>query len=509
MQNFTLYLLLSIAFLQPAHSQYLIPDNAFATNGSTTDVSTTSGMYRTLKQQADGKIVAYGYTNSNDIDYPKDFRLARFNTDGTLDTTFGYSGLVYTTSTDNSKHTSNQMELQPDGKILIVRMIDADPSVSITADIVVDRYNADGTIDTSFGINGSTSQHTSWGEAGFDIQVQQDNKILIVGWTFFNYYVFRLNADGTLDQTFGTNGSVTSSFTTTAVLKSFAVSIKQQSDGKIIVGGTYGYTSGSNDIAFVRLNTDGLLDTTFGVNGRVLYDSGISDTFESMQITPQDEIIVFVNSTGSFMSTTTAPKILKYTANGQLDNTYGTNGVVYPLLNAAYVSEWIFSTTVDANQKFLCLGRLISDSYQQFLARYNMDGTLDATFADGGFQVFPYIGMRIYVQNDGKILAGGNQLKRYTLGMLANEQFPKNQFSVTPNPFSDKITLNFSLNASQKLSADLFDNNGRKIKNLIQDKTFSSGNNTTEIQMPESLSKGVYLIKIFNGSTNTTLKIIK
>jgi hypothetical protein len=92
---------------------------------------------------------------------------------------------------------------------------------------------------------------------------------------------------------------------------------------------------------------------------------------------------------------------------------------------------------------------------------------------------------------------------------LANVQFGKNSFSIAPNPFKDRVSVNFNIDTSTYLSADLFDSNGRNIQSLIHEKLFTAGNNTLELPISESLSQGVYFIRISNGATGSALKIIK
>jgi uncharacterized delta-60 repeat protein len=194
-----------------------------------------------LAIQADGKIVVGGGA------------LARYNSDGTLDSTFGDGGVADV--------PADAVAIQADGKIV----------VSDTGDETLSRVNGDGTLDDTFGTDGtvSTDLFTTGGWVNA-IAIQPDGKIVAAGGGLdceggcdLLFALFRFNADGTLDTTFGSSGVI--GYTTQE-----AYDVTIQSDGKIVAAGVAGpYDTSSSWFAIQRHNTDGAADTTFGGDGRV------------------------------------------------------------------------------------------------------------------------------------------------------------------------------------------------------------------------------------------------
>jgi uncharacterized delta-60 repeat protein len=205
-----------------------------------------------LKFQADGKIVAVGTTATANVS--ENFTVVRYNTNGSLDTTFNGSGFVVTTYAGNNKSRATAVAVQADGKIVVIG--DNDASASAGRFFTIVRYNANGALDANFGSGGFVlaPQVSTFGS---DVLIQTDGKILAVARATVNgqddFYVLRLTPqNGAPDLTFGSNGGVTTNFTGRDEAKSIAL----QSNGKIIVGGfTYNLQPGPNiqlDFALAR-----------------------------------------------------------------------------------------------------------------------------------------------------------------------------------------------------------------------------------------------------------------
>jgi len=230
-----------------------------ATFGSAGTVTTFfgSGEVRAnaLGIQSDGKIVAAGYS-WNSANYV--FTLARYLTDGNLDTaTFGSAGTVTTIiSTDSF---ANALGIQADGKIVV----GGSSSNGINYTFGLARYNSNGTPDTTFGSSGITT--TTIGtdyDTIYALGIQSDGKIVVAGSTYtanFDFVLARYNSNGTLDTTFGSNG-----ITVTVIgMYSSARALRIQSDGKIVAAG-YTSNGVNADFALARYNSNGALDATFG-----------------------------------------------------------------------------------------------------------------------------------------------------------------------------------------------------------------------------------------------------
>lgn len=193
-----------------------------------------------------------------------DFAVVRYNADGTLDEGFGNGGKVIT---DFGNHTDEAygITLQGDGKAVVA-------GYSSGAFALV-RYNTNGTLDTSF--NGTGRVTTNGGGAN-SVTMQIDGKIVAAGYFagMSDFGIVRYNADGTLDTSFNGTGKVTCDFGSPDNEQAHSVLV--QSNGKIVVAGDSFITGGTFDIALARLNASGTLDTDFGNGGKVITDFGSS-----------------------------------------------------------------------------------------------------------------------------------------------------------------------------------------------------------------------------------------
>ena len=245
-------------------------DPTFGQGGITTAslYSQGSSEINSIAIQDDGKILAAGYTTINETFFR--FSIVRYNTDGTMDNTFGTNGIVNTNIGDIA--FANSIALQNDEKIIVAgtALLNGENKFAVV------RYNTNGALDNSFGDNGIVL--TPIGTSGATLtstKVQQDGKILAAG-HYYNgsnedFVLIRYNTDGSLDNNFGTNGIVA---TQVGASYDYAYSMAIQNDGKIILAGSGFQTN--DDYALVRYNTDGTIDNTFGINGKVFTQVGDS-----------------------------------------------------------------------------------------------------------------------------------------------------------------------------------------------------------------------------------------
>ncbi len=220
--------------------------------------------------QPDNKIVAVGVSHTNNTDVA----LARYHPDGALDSTFGTGGTV-TTPIGTSNDRGKASVLQNDGKILVL----GDHNSGGQDKIFLARYNTDGSLDITFDGDGKVITQIGGHDGAGGIVLQPDGKIVIAGGTNFNStadtFVARYNPDGSLDQTFGTSGKVLQSFSSGA---DAARSLVLLPDDKIILGG-YENTGSGLDFALRQFNSDGTIDTTFGTNGSFITQMSPGDDF--------------------------------------------------------------------------------------------------------------------------------------------------------------------------------------------------------------------------------------
>ena len=218
--------------------------------------------------------------------------------DGDLDPTFGIGGMV-TTDLKRSTDIANAVAVQVDGKLVVVGTSYKQNDYS-DEDFVVTRYNTNGTLDNTFGVGGKVrTDFPGLAAVPSSVVIQTDGKIVVAGgafplFTFLgNFEVVRYNSNGSLDTSFGNGGIVTTTFPE----GSYASDVALQPDGKIIAAGTVFVDfipgeSSNTDFALARYNPDGTPDATFGNGGQVSTDFvGLEDDAFSVLIQPDGKIV--------------------------------------------------------------------------------------------------------------------------------------------------------------------------------------------------------------------------
>ena len=328
---------------------------------------------RSLAVQSDGKVLIGGsFTTVNGVARQN---LARLNSDGTLDTTFG-DGLAGPNSTVSA------VVVQSDGKVLIVGGFNL---VNGVARGCLARLNSDGSLDTGFA-NGLAGANGAIGS----VAIQNDGKVLIGG-SFTTIHgvtcgnLARLNSDGSLDTTFG-NGL--------AGADSSVFSVAIQSDGKVIIGGYFAMVNGVARGRIARLNSDGSLDAGFG-NGLV----GANATVYSVAVQSDGKVMIG----GSFTMVNGAARgcMARLNSDGTLDTGFG-NGL-------AGADFSVQSMAVQSGGKVLIGGTFttVNGVARGYLARLNSGGSLDTGFAIGVAGANATV-QSVAVQSDGKVLIGGD-----------------------------------------------------------------------------------------------------
>ena len=299
-------------------------DNSFGAGGIVINDWYIGKIYE-IAIQTDGKIVAAGGGDGPYGGYVGDFRIARYNPNGSLDASFGTGGIV-TTNFGDAEKTATSIALQADGKIVAAGytgFYDYNDD-SGYYDFALARYNTDGSLDTSFDTDGKLT--TTFGldyETANAVVIQGDGKIVVCGYGASNtdyigsFAVARYNGDGTLDASFDGDGKVTVNF---GGYSSFASSVALQSNGKIVVSGGAG-----NDFALVRLNTEGSLDTSFDTDGKVTTDFGYGERAYAVAIQADGKIVAagYIYDNGNFDFA-----LSRYNTDGSLDSAFDGDGKV-------------------------------------------------------------------------------------------------------------------------------------------------------------------------------------
>jgi uncharacterized delta-60 repeat protein len=378
-------------------------DTTFSGDGMATIAANKSLLGRAVAVKIDGTtLVAGGKAASGGAD---DFAVAALKPAGSTDTTFaGGTGLAVVSfdipdlpsPTDDS---ARAITVRPDGKILMagdaeVKRADS----SITTDFAVTRLNANGTIDPTFGVQGKRTIDFALGSV-FDIDVaygmalQGDGKIVLVGMATGNtnagaedFAIARLNADGSLDTTFGNGGKKTIPFDRGGINADTAYAVAIQVDGKIIVAGE-SYGPSSDDFAVARLTATGALDLSFGVGGKkiIAFGDGGSTGARALALQP-DGKIVLAGSGGD---------LARLNPDGSLDSTFGKGGLesVKPIGGRGLGN--VIGVAIQPNGAIVAAGSIngASPSASEFIvARFHADGTVDTSFGAQGAGVTSFGG---------------------------------------------------------------------------------------------------------------------
>jgi uncharacterized delta-60 repeat protein len=313
------------------------PDPAFGGGKVTTDFG-GSDQVLAVAIQADGKIVATGLTDASGNN---DFALARYTSDGTLDPTFSGDGKL-TTDFRGGNDIAYGVAIQQDGKVVAAG--------TASGEFALARYNPDGSLDSSFGTGGKVTTRFTGDDAAHAVVIQSNGKIVVVGnGDQGGFELARYTQHGRLDPSFGTRGKVTTDFggnapalavaiqadgkivtaghIETSVIRDFALArynpdgsldptfsgdgklttdfggsdqvlaVAIQADGKIVAAGLTD-ASGNNDFALARYTSDGTLDPTFSGDGKLTTDFGGNDIAYGVAI-QRDGKIVAAGTTGA------------------------------------------------------------------------------------------------------------------------------------------------------------------------------------------------------------------
>jgi uncharacterized delta-60 repeat protein len=262
---------------------------------------------------------------------------------------------------------------------------------------------------------------------------------------FFFTLVFQTNifAAGIIDQTFGLNGTLNLNFGN----QTNVVDVDVNSNGKIIVAGTVANAAAGNDIFVAQYNSNGTLDTTFGVNGVTITVTNLDETISDLEIQP-DGKIVLVGRQQVFEGVTTIFDFLvvRYNAAGQLDNTFSDDGFVTVNQNQQDVFNKV---AVQLDGKIVAVGSTTETVGLRMVFRFNPNGTIDSTFQNNGFftqtiiRNFPYLEttfLDVEALPDGRIVAGFNSFRDNP----GENEFRANLLILTSNSSNSRYMNNFA-----------------------------------------------------------------
>lgn len=292
-----------------------------------------------------------------------------------------------------------------------------------------------GDLDVRFGSNGKqTTSFSPWNDQARDVALQSDGRIVLAGragnteGTEDDFALLRYGTDGNLDTSFGTGGKVTTAFWDAPDDRfDVAESVVVQPDGRIIAAGWTVAPDQSVRFAMARYLANGQLDSSFGVGGRVVTSvRGLSDAIMDIALQRDGKIVV----TGESLNPVTGDSDIvtaRYHANGTLDASFDLDGVAITPIGPS--DDYANGLIIQTDGKIVVAGgscnsldcTTVNGNFDFAFARYNTNGSLDASFSDDGKATFASAiliysdgASRLALQEDGKLVAAGGRDKGVT-----------------------------------------------------------------------------------------------
>jgi uncharacterized delta-60 repeat protein len=482
-------------------------DSTFDFDGKvTTSVTNIEDRIFSLAIQTDDKIIAGGSSKSGAYN---DFTLAKYTTNGSLDSTFGTNGLVITSlsSTGDSKIWS--IDLQKDGKIIAA----GETFNGTDKDFAIVRYNNNGSLDNSFGINGIITINFNNGDWASAVKVAPSGYIYIAGTTSYlgptDIGIARLDSMGNFDTLFNGNGIKIIDLGGYEYLSS----IDLQTDGKIILGGSTSngslgsgsvlirledtgiYDSSFNNIGFLVTNTVGVNSTAIQVDGKIVAAGGID-----------------IGGTGATFDFSLA----RFNSDGSIDSSFNGTGTILKSINTG--RDIIKMVKIEDDGKIIAAGfsQVYFGEYNFAIVRYNLNGTIDNSFGNNGITVTSFtsgddLAFSMAIQSDFKIVLGGETfsggkwnfaLARYFSGLnVSVAEFPNTNYElfVFPNPIIENEI--FFSHHIEDVCISLYDCYGR----IVQRNMDYSG---SKLFLSQGFKPGIYFMVVANEKILINKKII-
>jgi uncharacterized delta-60 repeat protein len=419
-------------------------DTTFGTGGLVTTSFTRKPLdsVSSVAVQTDGKIIAAGAITTN-------AEIARYNPNGTLDSTFGTGGKVTTPLT--SALSAWGFTLQPDGKIVV----GTNPTDGSAFELA--RYNTNGTLDTTFGPSHNGTLFTNSGSSaslilkGLTIETVSGVPKLVAtarwgdGTSPTAFALVRYNMDGSLDSSFGTVGEVIGPRTTFYWSVPFVIT--SQADGKLLVGGRGGALGGSNQSIIARYDTSGNLDPAFGSGGYAIESSPTNgDGVYELAVQPDGKIVAggYVNGAAALVRLNVGVPGL---ADGSLDSTFGNGGIASA--DVVFIPEdGATSLVIQTN------GKIVIATNNGVVNRYNADGSLDTGFGTDGTVSMPSgaSANSVALQSDGMVVVAGQTANNRTgnhsfaVARFLGDPIPViGSFKANPNPVTSGSTTTLTI----------------------------------------------------------------
>lgn len=395
-------------------------DTAFSGIGYVVHSNAAGGIFndagKGVAVDSSGKIVVAGYSTAPGGDY--DMAIWKYKADGKPDDTFNSTGVVTHNNAagGDGGDFGKAMTLDSSGRIVVTGYSDRGTS---NYDMVIWRYNTDGTPDDTFNGTGYVAHNNAAGGSDNDfgnaVAIDSSGKIVVAGQSVsaaggWDMTLWRYNTNGTLDDTFNGTGYASHHNAAGGNSADYGNAVAIDSSGKIVVAGYSLNASGNFDMVVWRYNSNGTLDPTFNGTGYAVHDGAAggtdSDIGYSVTLDSSGRILV----TGYSYNTTfdTDMVVWRYNTDGTLDTTFNGTGYTVHAGAAGGTNGYDegYSITIDSSGKILVAGLSsnAAGNYDMAVWKYNTNGTLDTTFNNTG-----------YAAHDGA--AGGGNDEGYAIAL--------------------------------------------------------------------------------------------
>ncbi|MBT0607032.1 T9SS type A sorting domain-containing protein [Aequorivita echinoideorum] len=457
-----------------------------------TDLNNSQDLVFNVAEQADQKIIVSGVTmQSNQNYYPY---LVRFMPDGTLDTAFGLNGLVL--KNDVGFYDFSYLFIDDSQRIIA-----AGPK-NQSSTFVIAKYLDSGNLDTTFADNGIKTIPDGNYVA---MNLMDDGSFLLLKFSAnntitLNHYL----SNGVLDLNFGNNGAAISTFSGDSFQ---GVEIKTDADNNIYFLGKRDNNANS-DIILMKFNADGYLDNNFGTNGMAIKNidalNPMNFSTASLDFTNDNKILI-AGSCGAcidLFEPVMQPYFIRYQNDGQPDSSFGNNGTVLLPISSFSITQVI----IQENQRILVAGKLL-DCFEGSIykiERYFPGGTSDYSFLGASLEFDNY---KTILQEEGNIVSAGNTywyngvedviLVRHNNNPLSLPEFENQDISIFPNPSTGIFTVE-KINFAEKQTYQIIDITGK----IIESGEFSDLQSKIDLSNAQS---GLYFMTTSIG----TFRLIK
>ncbi len=524
--------LVSVIFLYQAHAQQAGSlDLSFGTNGIAQTDPSLSGFENHLNKilvLPDDKFIAVGYWRANSSVNYADLIMVKYNSNGVIDSGFGTNGIVELNISEQNQWKSDFVRsavLQDDGKIVCVGQTSFSNHLY---SMFICRFLSNGELDDDFGIDGVMIFGTVNDDSteGVAVVEQSDGKLVVATNNYgeLGHFIIRFDQNGSLDQSFGTDGLSHIPF------QIWDMTI-DQADAIYV---STGYNSMAPDVwnfAVHKLNQDGTPDLSFGNVGLSYFNhiSILDSTFSSIwadavEVQADGKILVGGGcednlNGGRFFA------MGRLNPDGTLDATFGNDGRVFADLPGNRDSEGINDLVVQPDGKIIAIATA-GNHYDYAIIRLNSDGSLDSSFGIDGISVFDVSGNQDYpgtaaFQSTGKLLIGGmvgtgsdydfatlRILTDLNIGIVELTESVSNTL-VYPNPIDEPARLQFELAQFEELTISLHDMQGRLVQTFISEQQMNQGKYDLQLQFSKSLEGGTYLLSISSENGQMGIRVIK